>query len=507
MTGLLPQRFLAIAAQLPTKCAVRQGEASTSFAELAQQAVALARTLRGNIQCGDRVALVIDNSAAYIASCYGVWLAGGIVVGLNTALKSADLLWQIEHSEASAVIADTKYWRVIEAQLQSSMQARSLVIDSAAWIKATAESLVNDPHDDNSIGTESIGIENIVLSADMPAQIVYTSGTTGKPKGVLLSHGNLSANIDAIQRYLEIVSDDVTLCVLPFFYSFGNSVLHSHLTLGSTLVLENSLMYPQVIVERMQACRVTAFYGVPSTYYILLSRAQLNAQALATLRYCAQAGGAMDPARIERFCALSPSLRFVVMYGQTEASARLTWLPAAERQRKSGSVGIAIPGTEISVRDEQNVELEPGQCGEVCVRGAHVMMGYWRDDVATREVLRSGWLHTGDVGYRDDEGYLFLVGRNKEMIKSGAHRISPREIEEVIATVTGGEVAVIGIEDELLGQAIKACVIGNEDETLRRLILRTCRETLPLYKMPKAVEFYGEFPRTASGKIQKHLIR
>lgn len=495
MSTLLLQRFLAIARQQPERVAVHQGASSVLFGELVSHAIAIAASMQQRIQVGDRVALLIENSAEYIASCYGVWLAGGVVVGLNTALKADDLCWQIEHCEAVAVIAEPKYWQPINARLPESIAGQSLVVGSEMWQQLSQAAL-------------PFAESNIELGGESPAQIIYTSGTTGQPKGVLLSHANLAANVQSIQNYLSIRADDIAMCVLPFFYSFGNSVLHSHLTLGSALVLENSLMYPQTILQQMQDRRVTAFYGVPSTYYILLARAQLSGDALATLRYCAQAGGAMDPARIERFCEVLPHAEFVVMYGQTEASARLSWLPPADRVRKAGSVGIAIPAVEFSVRNEEGMELGAGQLGEVCARGPNVMIGYWRDAEATKQVLRDGWLYTGDLGYRDADGYLFLVGRSKEMIKSGAHRISPREIEEIIASVPGaGDVAVIGVEDELLGQSIKACVIGQEDEALRRLILRTCRERLPLYKMPKAVEFYSEFPRTASGKIQKHLIR
>jgi len=497
MSDLLPQRLLAVATQYPERCAIRQGSTEISFGVLAAKIRALDAALRARIEPGERVALVMENSVDYVASCYAVWLSGGVVVGLNTALKPDDLMWQIEHCAASCVIADTRRWQELDARLPERVRACSIVAGAVPSVVAL----------DDLYRAPFVDVAPVVISADSPAQIIYTSGTTGRPKGVLLSHGNLASNIVAIQDYLGIRADDVAMCVLPFFYSFGNSVLHSHLTVGSGLVLENSLMYPQTVVQQMQAQQVTAFYGVPSTYYILLARTQLEGADLRALRYCAQAGGAMDPVRIERFCAALPQLDFIVMYGQTEASARLSWLPPVDRQRKQGSVGLAIPGVQLSIRGEDGAELEAGSTGEVCVRGANVMLGYWQDADATQQAIRGGWLCTGDLGYRDADGYLYLIGRSKEMIKSGAHRISPREIEEVIAAVPGVEdVAVIGIDDELLGQSIKACVIASEDDALRRQILRQCREHLPLYKMPKAVDFYKEFPRTASGKIQKHLL-
>jgi acyl-CoA synthetase (AMP-forming)/AMP-acid ligase II len=357
------------------------------------------------------------------------------------------------------------------------------------------------------------------VATDQLAAIIYTSGTTGHPKGVMLSHANLAANIRSIQQYLPIAADDRMLCVLPFYYSYGNSVLHSHLAKGATLILENSLMYPHKVVARMAELKATAFAGVPSTFYLLLARTKLAEFDLSSLRYCTQAGGGMDKTKIAQWCETVPQAQFFVMYGQTEASARLTYLPPGQRVEKAGSVGIAIPGVELSVRDENDNALDVGISGEVCARGDNVMLGYWRDEQESASVLRNGWLHTGDVGYRDADGFFFLVGRNKEMIKTGAHRVSPREIEELIASVDGvEEVAVIGVADEVMGQVIKACVVArgaDQDalyrdtpyyEELRKKILRLCREQLAIYKMPKAVEFYEGFPKTASGKIQKHLI-
>jgi acyl-CoA synthetase (AMP-forming)/AMP-acid ligase II len=496
MSELLPNRLLDIAAARPDATALIEPGSTASYRELAEKSRAFATALRDRIVPGDRVAIALDNGISYAVSCYGIWLAGGVVVGLNTALRPADLLWQIDHCGAVVVVASEK----LAAGLRSArVLSCELIVDAVAGVEGLLA--VSAP------GATAATTTLLSLHPEMPAQIIYTSGTTGLPKGVLLSHGNLAANTASIQQCLQVRPSDIAMCVLPFFYSFGNSVLHSHLTIGSTLVLENSFMYPQVVLNRMAELGVTAFYGVPSTYYLLLARGQLDRESLRRLRFCAQAGGAMDKARVERFAELMPWADFVVMYGQTEATARLTWLEPSLRILKAGSVGRPIPGVEMTIRGENDVDLPVGQTGEVCARGPNIMQGYWRDPETTSQVLRNGWLHTGDLGFCDADGCLFLVGRSKEMIKSGAHRISPREIEEVIATVPEiGEVAVIGVDDDILGQAIKACVIGEESDGLRRQILRACREQLPLYKVPKEVAFYAEFPRTQSGKIRKHLL-
>jgi acyl-CoA synthetase (AMP-forming)/AMP-acid ligase II len=247
---------------------------------------------------------------------------------------------------------------------------------------------------------------------------------------------------------------------------------------------------------------------VPSTFYLLMRSADLSGYDLSSLRYVTQAGGRMEADQIRRFKELVPGTDFVVMYGQTEASARLAWVQPSELERKAGSAGQAIPGVEISIRDAAGDVLPPGEVGEICARGANVMMGYWADAEETASVLHDGWLHTGDLGHVDEDGYLFLVGRSREMIKSGAHRISPPEIEEVIRAIEGvRDVAVVGVEDEILGQVIKACVVPvAESDDLKRSIRRVCRERLPAFKIPKVIEFRPELPRTDSGKVQKHLL-
>ncbi len=332
---------------------------------------------------------------------------------------------------------------------------------------------------------------------------------------MVLSHENLAANASAIQQALPMEPADISLCPLPFFYAYGFSVLHSHLTLGATLMLESSMMYPLQVLERMRDAHVTAFYGVPSTYYVLLERGHLahaTAQGwLDSLRYCAQAGGAMDPERIDSIRSLLPNIRFHVMYGQTEASSRLTTLPSERLNEKRGSAGRPIAGVTLSIRSsEDGHALAPGANGEVCAQGRNVMLGYWQAPEDTARILRDGWLWTGDVGHLDADGYLYLTGRSREMIKTGAHRVSPWEIEQLIQSVPGvREAAVIAAPDRLLGEVIQACVQSTEhadQDALRRQILQTCKMRLAPYKVPKYVVFIGELPRTASGKVRKHLL-
>jgi acyl-CoA synthetase (AMP-forming)/AMP-acid ligase II len=351
-------------------------------------------------------------------------------------------------------------------------------------------------------------LESPVVARDDMAILLYTSGTTGRPKGVMLGHGNLVANNVTIIDYLGLNPSDIGLTVMPFHFSYGNSVLHTHLGAGATLLLEDNLAYPLVVMQRLQNERVTGFSGVPSTFAILMSRTRIDEFDLAAMRYLTQAGGAMTRAAIQRMRELVPSARFFVMYGQTEATARLTYLPPERLDEKLGSIGKPLDGIDIEVRDSEGQVMPPGQTGELCARGPNIMLGYWRDEEATRTAVVDGWLHTGDLAHTDEDGFLYIDGRLVEMIKVGSFRVSPLEVEEVLATLPGiAEMAVASTPDPLLGQAIKAVLVLREGATLdERQVKAHCRERLASYKVPKMVEFAQELPRTSSGKIQRFKL-
>jgi long-chain acyl-CoA synthetase len=452
---------------------------------------------------GARIALLLKNSPHYVALYYGTLAAGCVAVPLNAQERAAALARQIEHCGAALVIADSSHpeW--------SGLRDRVLALPSPAAVLGVT---LHDGPEALALWTRELGADNrelpIATLADQDlAAIIYTSGTTGRPKGVMLSHGNLAANTAAIIEYLQLSSADRGLCVLPFHFSYGNSVLHTHLLAGAHLFIEENFAFPQPVLQRMQQEAITGFAGVPSTFALMLGRCKVQDFDLAALRYVTQAGGAMPRFLLEQLRRELPHVELFTMYGQTEATARLTYLPPARLVDKAGSVGIPIAGVQIDVRrDGRSLALRAS--GEVHVRGPNVMLGYWNDPAATAQVLSEGWLNTGDLGYRDEDGYLYLEGRSVEMIKVGAFRIAPQEIEEVIGALPGvAEVAVTGVADELLGQAIKAVIVTRDGEQIdARAIKAYCRERLATYKIPKVLEFVAELPRTSSGKVQRYKL-
>lgn len=499
--------FLESANRYPEKEAIIHGDRRVSYQTLAQWVGAIAAFLVSEgLGKGDRVGVLVRNSPEYVAIYYGILAAGGTVVALNADTKFRDLSNWLKHSDSTWLFAESAHpqFRQLQAELENALR-----------VVEVGEDKLRSQTPGNISFTELVGDStsrvNPVDSRDEEAlaAIIYTSGTTGHPKGVMLSHRNLYENTRSIIEYLGIGPDDRVMNILPFYYSYGNSVLHTHMAAGGSIVLENSLLYPHVVLDRMVEERITGFSGVPATYSLLLNRTKLSEYDLSSLRYLTQAGGAMAPANIKRIRETIPHASFFVMYGQTEASARLSYLPPEDLDKKTGSVGRAIPGVELGVFDQEGQAVAPGVIGEICARGANIMMGYWKDPEMSETVMRDGWLRTGDLACQDEDGYLYISGRSSEMIKSGAHRINPAEIEEVILEMDGIEEAVaIGVEDELLGHVIKVVIVpARNDAPDMRSIQAYCRKNMANFKIPKYIEFVSEIPKTASGKVQRYLLK
>lgn len=493
----LPARVADVARTCPGRTAIMDGDRRIDYATFWSQAMGFARALRGRgLAAGDRVALLLPNRIEAAVAVYGCWLAGGIAVPLNVQARARDFEPWLRHCGARHLVHETGHADVDIAL--SRLEAPPL-----AWALEPGQILP---------GAESAAPQPgyvATIESSTPALILYTSGTTGAPKGVTLTHGNLLSNALSVVRYLQLDPSDSVLGVLPFYYAYGASVLHTHLLSGARLVLATNLLFPHLLMETVVRERITGLSGVPSTFALLLDRIRLSDYDLSSLRYLTQAGGAMSRALTRRLREALPDPALFVMYGQTEATSRLTWLPPARLDDKPGSVGIPIDGVSIRIAREDGTDADREEEGEVQARGPGVMRGYWHAPEASAAAMHGDWLRTGDIGRLDADGYLFLAGRRSDMIKTGAHRVHPADIEEVVAEVPGvAESAALGVDDESLGQVVKVFVVrdpGMPDAAmpLDMAIKAHCRARLAPYKIPRHIEFVDALPRTASGKVRR----
>jgi acyl-CoA synthetase (AMP-forming)/AMP-acid ligase II len=331
----------------------------------------------------------------------------------------------------------------------------------------------------------------------------------GRPRGVVQTFRNVDANTRSIVRYLGLGPEDRALLTLPLYYCYGRSVLQTHLFAGGSLFLENRFAFPRLALETLAAERCTGFAGVPLTFEILRRQVDVSSLAFPRLRYLTQAGGGMAPETIDWVRQAFHPARLFVMYGQTEATARLSYLPPERAHDKRGSIGVAIPGVELRVVDDAGRELPPGETGHLVARGDNVTQGYLDEPEETAAILHDGWLWTGDLASRDEEGFLFHRGRAKEILKIGGHRVSPVEIEQVVARHPDVlEAAVVGAADALMGEVPEAFVVFRDgqqpgEDELRRF----CRERMPPYRVPVRFTPLAALPRSEAGKLLRAELR
>ena len=409
MSASIVDRIIKNFINQPDKVAIRQHGVEKTYGQLQATSNAVASYLISNgLQKGERVALFVENSFDYISIYYGVLISGGVVVPLNTSAKAIDLTHWINHSGSK--------WLFSTGKNSELREVASTLYDQIRYVVIGEHSIASNINIDAFDEVLSYGmIESYpVLEGDDYATIIYTSGTTGRPKGVALTHANLHANMQSILEYMPIISDDKCLNVLPFYYSYGGSVLHIHMMAGATLVLENSFVFPHLILKKIQDDKITSFSGVPSTYALLLNRTKLSDFNLSSLRYITQAGGPMSPTHIAQIRNYLPNVKFIVMYGQTEATARLAYLPYDHLDMKISSAGKAIPGVTLEIRDSKGNKLPAGQVGEIYAKGRNIMKCYWNDEDLTSKVLFDGWLKTGDLAKQDEDGYIYIIGRESE---------------------------------------------------------------------------------------------
>ena len=381
--------------------------------------------------------LMADNTPFFIISYLSIIYSGNIAVLVETRISKKDLTGIIESSSLTAAFVQKKYRNNFEGSGVS-------LIDESIVDEISENLMLHSPPD---------------MQDDDTAVIIFTSGSTGTKKGVMLTHKNLIANTCSIIEYLGLDESDRICVVLPFFYCYGASLLHTHLRVGGSVVL-NQKPFLASINKDIDTYACTGFAGVPSTFQILINKTLFLQQTFPSLRYFTQAGGQLPNRYITLLADTFPEKKVFVMYGATEATARLSYLPPELVLTKMGSIGKGIPGVTLTVLDENGLPVEPGKTGEIAARGDNIMKGYYQDPEGTAAVLKNGWLYTGDLATIDDEGFIFVVGRSKNIIKSGGYRISPNEIEnEILSCEKFKGCVVFGIPDEIMGEAVVAVIL------------------------------------------------
>jgi acyl-CoA synthetase (AMP-forming)/AMP-acid ligase II len=481
-----------------------------TYGELADLSARVASYLHEEgIKTGDRVVFIMENCPEYIAAYYGAMRAGAVCVAINHATVADEILTVLADCRARVVFAQRSVLKHLAGALPDAPKDVELVVVFGGNMPEDAASGRRTAKLDDILAEPAGTVPQDPRTSEDLCSLIYTSGTTGKPKGVMLSHRNLLSNAASIVEYLSLRQTDRVMCVLPFFFSYGNSLLTTHMMVGGSLVLHNGFVFPNVILDEMIEERCSGFSGVPSTFALLLHRSKFKQMEFPDLRYVTIAGGGLPgPAQAE-LQKVIPDAKVFNMYGQTEAAARLSHLEPGRFNDKLGSIGKGIPGVELRVVDGEGNPTAPGVTGEIIARGPNIMAGYWKSPEETATVLRDGWLWTGDLAQVDEDGFIFIVSRKKDIIKSGAYRIGPNHIESVLVEHDAlAEVAVIGVPDKLMGEAIVAYVILKPDTNVSdRDLLEHCHDRLPGYKIPKRFVFAESLPKTTSGKIQKHVIR
>lgn len=466
---------------------VSQGMRYT-YRELEEQTNRLAQGLiRRGVTPGERIGICCWNSPELVLALFAVWKTGGIVVDINPSFKPEEIIGIVRQCEIKIFITE-KIQRTLWEQI--SNQFESLTI------------LLTDEWEKGRIGEGRKGRIGEGDSSSI-ACINYTSGTTGTPKGVLLPHKNLIRNAELNIEYFQISAGDRTSLVLPLFFGMNKIFLLAHLMVGATVILERNFLSPNSVLASMEAEQVTGLSAVPTVYHTLLSRGDIRRYTLTSLRYFRIGAGQVTPQLIWNLREAFPRVDIYLTYGLTEVGL-VTVLPPEKLQEKAGSSGRIIPEVQVHL-----AKGKEGSEGEIVVQCDHKAIGYYKNEEATRQVFKEDGIHTGDLGWIDEEGYLYLVGRQKDIIKSGSENIHSSEIEAVLTDYEGvAECAVVGVPDEWLGEAIQAYIVPKEGFSLDSdQILKFCLSRLSPIKRPKYITLCDTLPKTETGKIKKTALK
>lgn len=477
---------------------VHEGEPST-YSEIISLSERTASLLKENgFQPGDRVAILADNSPFWIQSYLGTIYAGGIAVPLSSKIRPAELPALLHWLGCNFVFV-----RSLNLAAEGIQECGQVVfvedLSSPGRVrKIPNPRIARDHHPTPASPTN-----------DRLAALMMTSGSANDPRAVMISHKNIIANTTSIIEALRLQSDDRVLCIMPFSYCFSTSLLHTHFRIGATIALHSGSFTPGATLKAVAASECTTLAGTPNVFQWLLRTNSFAKNPVPTLRRIQQAGGRLAPAFIRSLQQALPKAQIYVMYGQTEATARLTTLPPEFISDKPNSVGLPLPGVDIAVLDENGNACLVRQNGEITARGASIASGYWENEKATRLRFREGRLHTGDIGFKDEDGFIYIVDREEDFIKAAGFRFSASLVEDCIHDLPSVvEVAVVGVPHRLLGEASKAYIVVSPRSVLTQNIVKQhCRKTLPHYMAPRQTVIVAELPKNSSGKVMKSTLR
>ncbi|MFO0590935.1 MAG: AMP-binding protein [Polyangiaceae bacterium] len=507
-TSLLCSYLTASARRLPEKIALVAGGRRLTYREIDERSGALAGALaRRGIARGDRVIVLADNDVEAVIAFWAVLRANAVVSMVSPFTKADKLAYMLQDSRAAGLITDARYAGVFAKAARATIHLRAIVVaGDVADLDLAGLPIVPWDH---ALAAGDPAPPPSAIDIDL-ASIIYTSGSTGEPKGVMLTHRNMLTAATSITAYLQNTEDDVILGALPLAFDYGLYQMIMAFRMGARLVLERSFTYPAQVLRVVVEEGVTGFPGVPTMFALLAEMKGLRDFDLSRVRYVTNTAAALPVKHIRALQGIFPGARIFSMYGLTECK-RCTYLPPEDLDRKPTSVGIAIPNTELWLVDEDGRRLGPNQVGELVIRGATVMKGYWEKPEATAKRLRPGplpgelVLHTGDYCKLDDEGYLYFVGRMDDILKVRGEKVAPKEIEMALTDLPGvKEAAVVGVPDEILGQAPKAFVVLEEGADLTEKDLRrACQERLEPFMVPRVFQLVKELPKSTNGKITK----
>ena len=502
------------ARNVPTRTAVICGEAKYTYAEIDAQANKVANALREiGVEKGDKVALSCPNVPYFPLIYYGILKAGAVVVPLNILLKGREIAYHLADSDAKIYFCfegtpDLPMGEYGFDGFSETKKCEQFVLISMnpaekspfANTKTFAELIQNQPP---TFDTE-------ITNTDDTAVILYTSGTTGQPKGAELTHLNMVLNARLFGTFTKDYDHDTHLITLPLFHSFGQSVqMNSGFYNRATLSLLPRFS-PEAALEQMEKTNVTVFAGVPTMYWTLLNFAgadKFNLTKIAANLATCHSGGSPMPVEVMRGFEEKFNTTVLEGYGLSETSPVAVFTVAG--QARAGSVGFPVWGVEVRVVDETGTDVEPGELGEIIIRGHNIMKGYYKRPEATAAAIKNGWFYSGDIGRYDADGFLYIADRVKDMILRGGFNVYPRELEEVLMTHEAVSLcAVVGVPCDEFGEEIKAYIVKKEGAAASESeIVEWCRDNMASYKYPRFVEFRETLPMTATGKILKRELR